>query len=88
MKMNKTAILFLISQCFLGIVSGQGYLGLVDSSKISKPAFKYQPEYTFDSPVDPNRWQKEAKGLHTAFVSTDEAYFRTEVPDLRGKMKQ
>jgi len=83
--MNKNAILFLITQGFVGIVLAQGDFGQVDSSRISKPAFKYQPEYTFDLPVDPNRWQKEAKGLHTAFGSTDEAYFRTEVPDLPGK---
>src|SRR5687767_5520956 len=83
--MNKNAILFLITQGFDGIVLTQGDFGQVDSSRISKPAFKYQPEYTFDLPVDPNRWQKEAKGLHTAFGSTDEAYFRTEVPDLPGK---
>lgn len=85
MKVNKNALLFLISQCFVGIVMGQGDFGLIDSSRISKPAFKYQPEYTFDSPVDPSRWQKEAKGLHTAFGSTDKSYFRTEVPDLAEK---
>ena len=83
--MNKNAIFFLISQGLLGVVLAQGDFGRIDSSRISKPAFKYQPEYTFDSPVDPNRWQKESKGLHTAFGSTDESYFRTEVPDLPGK---
>jgi len=83
--MNKNTIIFLISQGFAGIVWAQGDFGRIDSSRISKPTFHYQPEYTFDLPVDPNRWQKEAKGLHTAFGSTDEAYFRTEVPDLPGK---
>jgi hypothetical protein len=40
----------------------------------------YQPEYTFDKPVNAAAWTVQSPGLHTAFGSTDRLYFRTEVP--------
>lgn len=40
----------------------------------------YQPEYTFDKPVNAAAWTAQQPGLHSAFGSTDRLYFRTEVP--------
>lgn len=57
-----------------------GQPGQIDSSLIARPLFHFQPEYTFDSPVDIAAWQNQKPGLHVSFASTDAAYFRAEVP--------
>jgi hypothetical protein len=57
--------------------------GKIDSSLVAKPLFHFQQEYTFDTPSDPLAWQKQRPGLNVSFVSTDEAYFRTEVPSVK-----
>ncbi len=54
----------------------------VDSSLIPRPYLHYQKEYDFDKSSDPAKWQ-EQKNLHVSFVSTDDAYFRTEVPGIK-----
>src|SRR6186713_399337 len=54
----------------------------VDSSLIPRPYLHYQKEYDFDKSSDPSKWQ-EQKNLHVSFASTDEAYFRTEVPGIK-----
>ncbi len=54
----------------------------LDPAKIRVPAFHFQPEYTFDSPSDPQKWSVQPKGLNVSFATTDQAYFRSEVPDL------
>jgi len=59
----------------------QDQLGLIDSALIPKPNFHYQQEYTFDKSTDPFKWYDQ-KDLHVSFASTDEAYFRTEVPAI------
>jgi hypothetical protein len=56
--------------------------GKIDSSLIARPLFHFQSEYTFDSPVDPVAWQGQKPGLHVAFGSTDQTYFRAEVPGV------
>jgi Domain of unknown function (DUF4091)/Family of unknown function (DUF6067) len=60
----------------------QSNAGLIDSAAIPKPNPHFQPEYTFDKPVNPVRWQQEKPGLQVSFASADEAYFRSEVPVL------
>ena len=69
---------------FIGVVSyGQpSPAAQIDSAKIPIPYFKYQHEYTFDTPLDAARWQQEPSGLQLSFASTDQAYFRTEPPNL------
>lgn len=57
-------------------------IGLVDSAKIPKPGFHYLQEYSFDSTINPQRWQEQPPGLQAGFGTTDKAYFRTEVPQL------
>jgi hypothetical protein len=56
--------------------------GKMDSSLISNPVLHFGPEYTFDLPVDPLFWKNQKHGLHISFASTDEAWFRTEVPNI------
>jgi hypothetical protein len=59
--------------------------GRIDSSLVPTPIYHFQPEYTFDRPIDTLAWAKEKAGLHTSFASTDEAYSRTEVPQIMNK---
>src|SRR6187549_1592646 len=54
----------------------------VDSSLIPRPYLHYQKEFDFDKSSDPAKWQ-EQKNLHVSFASTDDAYFRTEVPGIK-----
>jgi len=56
--------------------------GRIDSSLLPTLKMHYQQEFTFDVPTDPARWQNEKPGLHAAFGSTDQVYFRSEVPAL------
>jgi hypothetical protein len=79
----KSALLIGCFFCFLsGIVQGQVYKGQVDFSKVPVPAWHYQEEYTFDTMLNAAAWTTQSKGLHVSFASTDELYFRTEVPEL------
>ena len=57
--------------------------GRIDSILLPALKMHYQQEFTFDSPADPARWQVEKPGLHAAFGSTDQVYFRSEVPPLK-----
>ena len=52
----------------------------IDSSKLPKTLPHYLDELTFDVPSNEQAWTKESAGLHAAFGSTDELYFRREVP--------
>ena len=54
----------------------------LDPAKVRVPPFHFQPEYTFDAPSNPQRWALQPKALNVSFASTDQAYFRSEVPDL------
>ena len=55
---------------------------IVASGKVPVPPYHFQPEYTFDAPGDPQRWSQQPHRLNVSFASTDQAYFRSEVPDL------
>ena len=80
--MKKTISIFAVFSLFHGIVFGQ-FLGQVDPAKVPAPNKHYQHEYTFDVPTDPARWANESSGLRVSFGSTDETYFRSEVPNLK-----
>jgi hypothetical protein len=54
--------------------------GKVDSIKLPEIGAHYKEELAFDEPADARAWQKEARGLHAAFGTTDKLYFRREVP--------
>ena len=75
--------LWVVALMFSCVVHAQP--GQIDSAAIARPIFHYQPEYTFDKPVDLSSWQKQKAGLNVSFASTDEAYFRTEVPDIKAE---
>ena len=81
--MKKLAVIFLFVT-FIGSASAQPYKGQIDSSLLPKigPSH-YHPEYTLDVPVNPAAWDNEKAGLHAAFGSEDELYFRTEVPEIK-----
>jgi hypothetical protein len=64
------------------ISSAQTYKGEVDVTKVPMPSGHYQDEYTFDSTTDTAAWIMQKKGMHVSFVSTDESWFRSEVPQL------
>lgn len=60
----------------------QDYRGKLLRGVIQEPVPHYLPEYTFDSPVDAAAWAKVIPGMHVSFATTDNLYFRTEVPNL------
>lgn len=72
--------------CFVWLSATAGYSqvykGQLDFSKVPVPAPHYKQEYTFDTTVNAAAWNTQEKGLHVSFASTDELYFRTEVPEL------
>src|SRR5690348_6711134 len=61
---------------------GQAGHAKLAPGKVPLPPYHFQPEYTFDAPGDPQRWSQQPHGLNVSFASTDQAYFRSEVPDL------
>jgi hypothetical protein len=75
--------LFIVGLLNLAFVSfGQVYKGQMDLTKIPVPPGHYQDEYHFDTTVNTAAWNKQEKGMHVAFGSTDQLYFRSEVPEL------
>lgn len=76
--------LLIVCLSVLSVSSGYSQLhkGQISFTSIPTPAAHYKGEYTFDTTVNPAAWNAQAKGLHVAFASTDELYFRTEVPEL------
>lgn len=82
MPVRKIAtILFLF---FQATAFAQHTPGEIDTSLLPVQYAHYMPEYTMDAPVNPQAWATEPKGLNVSFVSTDHAWFRTEVPELKG----
>jgi hypothetical protein len=63
----------------------QVYKGQMKSANIPVPSQHYQQEYTFDTTVNPAAWFAQTKNLHVSFASTDESYFRSEVPELQNE---
>jgi hypothetical protein len=78
--MKKT--FFIVCVCLLccGLVEAQQSKGAFDASAVPAPKPHYQPEYTFDVPVDASAWQSQPSGLQVSFASINKLYFRTEVP--------
>jgi hypothetical protein len=80
--MKKNLLIICLLNLIIALAHAQVYKGQVDFSKIPVPVHHYQEEYTFDTTVNITAWNKQRKGLHVSFASTDELYFRTEVPEL------
>ena len=75
------AIVCLLNLLQMHAVFAQRMPGEVDSSLLPAQYAHYQEEYAFDAPVNQQAWLRQRGGLHAAFVSTDRAWFRTEVPE-------
>ena len=73
-------LLCFFCHCSLGIAFGQTLAGQVDRERTPVLSPHAEPELAFDAPKDPQRWTEQTAGLHAAFGSTDEIYFRSEVP--------
>lgn len=80
--MKKTFVSIWLLNLITVLGYGQVYQGQVDFSKVPPTPPHYQEEYTYDSTVNVAAWNALKKGLHASFGSTDELYFRTEVPGL------
>jgi hypothetical protein len=79
---------FILSIVFLCQCSfAQTYKGQIQFAKLAIPAGHYTEEYTFDTTVNPEAWNSQSNGMHVSFASTDELYFRSEVPNLAGENK-
>jgi len=85
--MRKTLLILWISLVYTGATIAQLKKGQIDLSKVPVPQWHYQPEYTYDIPVDTASWTKQKSGLHVAFASTDELYLRCEVPKIDQETK-
>ncbi len=64
---------------------GQLDKGNIALSAVPAPIQHYLQEYTFDKPTNPSAWLTQKPGLHIAFGSPDELYFRTEVPAIKNE---
>jgi hypothetical protein len=83
----KKVMLFSLSFFFIKVFCiAQAYKGQVDSVQLPMiGSSHYVPEYTLDVTTDPDAWTKEKPGMHAAFGSEDELYFRTEVPPIKNE---
>ena len=79
--MKRPVIAILLSFIIVNAFTQPGQRGLIDSALVPKPYLHYQKEYDFDKSIDPGKWETQ-KNLHVSFASTDEAYFRAEVPGI------
>src|SRR5215203_4961927 len=83
--MKKAIVIICLLNLNSGFIYAQVYKGQVQFSKVPFPSQHYQEEYTFDTTVNATAWTTQKKGLHVSFATTDELYFRTEVPELKNK---
>src|SRR4030095_1740909 len=81
--MTQTAIFLSCSLWVSTTGFSQGFEGKVDSASLPQTSpSHYQPEYAIDAPVDLAAWKKLKPGMHVAFGSTEQLFFRTEVPQV------
>src|SRR3954471_9251340 len=81
--MKKTVALLLLYLSCTCIAIAQVYKGQIDSAILPAvgPAH-YLPEYDLDVATNPQAWTTVPAGMHAAFGSEDELYFRQEVPSI------
>jgi len=80
-EMKKLVIAMLLSFIIVNAFTQPDQRGLIDSALVPKPYLHYQKEYDFDKSIDSGKWETQ-KNLHISYASTDDAYFRTEVPGI------
>src|SRR6185369_17140328 len=86
MEMRRTIFLFYL--CIFGslLAAGQAYKSQIDSALLPTVSGNhYQPEYLLDAPSDLAAWTRESPGMHVAFGSSDQLYFRSDVPAIDQK---
>jgi len=86
--MKNGGLIFCIGILFSGFAMGQAFKGQVEFSKVPVPGAHYQEEYAFDTTLDTDAWKKQSGGVHVSFASTDQLYFRSEVPELEKETLQ
>lgn len=74
--------LLVICICLGVFITGKAQLfpGQMKMNSVPIPSQHYQEEFTYDTTVNIKAWAEQPKGLHASFASTDELYFRSEVP--------
>jgi hypothetical protein len=78
----KHVTLLIVCHFLSAFAFAQVYKGQMEFSKIPVPSQHYLEEYTFDTTLNKTAWAAQSKKLHVSFASTDESYFRSEVPQL------
>ena len=87
--MKRTIVLLAIIFLSVTVAIAQNNYGEVDLANLPAIApSHYQPEYDIDKPIDAAAWAKENSGMHAAFGSEDQLYFRTEVPAIKNETEE
>ena len=82
----KKSIVALCLSFFSAMAFCQQQRGEIEASKLPEPGGgHYMAEYNLDAAVEPGAWLKVAPGMHAAFGSVDELYFRSEVPQIQNE---
>src|SRR5688500_6126997 len=74
--------LFALFCIFTTQTYAQVYPGQVSFGKVPVPKNHYQEEYNFDTVVNAAAWKSVTRGLNVGFATTDELFFRSEVPEM------
>lgn len=82
MSTRKFISLIFVLACSFISTHAQVYKGQIDPALLPISMPHYQSEYAFDVTTDKEAWLKQKHGLHISFASTDQLYFRAEVPGL------
>ena len=83
--MKRVLLVSSLLSVFSFLTYGQVYKGQVNFSKIPSTPPHYQEEYTYDSTINAPAWNALKSGAHISFASTDQLYFRTELPALKSE---
>jgi hypothetical protein len=84
LSMMKKAIIFLtINLLLANIAFSQPYKGQIDSTLLPNRFLALPTRIDIDVPVNANAWTNEKPGMHVAFGSEDELYFRIEASQIK-----
>src|SRR5688572_32619330 len=78
--MKKIFSMVCVLVLFANTLLAQAAKAKVDSSFLPEAYPHYQEEYDFDVTTNEKAWASQPGGLQVSFASTDELYFRKEVP--------
>ena len=85
--MKKIISILCVLVLFANTLLAQAAKAQVDVNLLPKTYAHYQEEYDFDVTTNEKAWASQPLGLQVSFGSTDELYFRKEVP-LENKLNQ